>query len=88
MGGNAVSMTLKSGEIWVFRQDGAAKLRLEPSVFMEKGRLKARATKQVVLSGTAVAYSTRIQWTLAKAQDTPDTVRDLGRDLSREDVSI
>ena len=84
MGGNAVSMVLKSGEVWVFRHDGAAKLSLEPSVFMEKGRLKARATKQVVLSGTAVAYATRIHWTLAKAQDTPDTVRD----LKREDVSI
>ncbi len=77
-------MALKSGEIWVFRHDGKAKLSLEPSVYMEKGRLKPRATKQVVLTGVAVEYATRICWTLAKAQDTPNSVRDLGRDDSAE----
>ena len=42
MGGNAVSIALKSGEIWVFRHDGRARLALEQSVYLEKGRLKAR----------------------------------------------
>ena len=83
MGGTAVSMALKSGEIWIFRHDGAANLTVEPSVFLEKGRLKARATKQLVLSASALEYATRIRWTLAKAQETPDTVRD----LVREDAS-
>jgi len=80
MGGSAVSMVLKSGEIWVFRHDGAATLQLAPSVYLEKGRLKPRATKQVVLSGFAVEYATRIRWTLAKAHETPNAVRDLERD--------
>ncbi|MGR3660389.1 MAG: heparinase II/III family protein [Paracoccaceae bacterium] len=80
LGGTAVSMALKSGEIWVFRHDGAAELSLEPSVYLEKGRLKPRATKQVVLSASAVEYATRIRWTLAKAQETPDTLRDLVRE--------
>ncbi|MBV1866975.1 MAG: heparinase II/III family protein [Marinosulfonomonas sp.] len=80
MGGTAISMALKSGEIWVLRHDGAAKLSLEPSVFLEKGRLKVRATKQVVLSASALEYATRIRWTLAKARETPDTVRDLVRE--------
>lgn len=80
LGGTAVSMALKSGEIWVFRYDGAAKLSLEPSVYLEKNRLKPRASKQVVLSGAAIDYATRIRWSLAKAQDTPIGVRDLVRD--------
>ncbi|MBU2935979.1 MULTISPECIES: heparinase II/III family protein [Pacificibacter] len=80
MGGAAVSMALKSGEIWVFRHDGRAKLSVERSVYLEKGRLKPRASKQVVLSAAAMDYATRVRWTLAKAQDTPTTLRDLERD--------
>ncbi len=80
LGGTAVSMALKSGEIWVFRHDGAAKLSLEPSVYLENGRLKPRATKQIVLSGRAMEYATRIRWTMSKAQDTAYAVRDLHRD--------
>ncbi|WP_171101582.1 MULTISPECIES: heparinase II/III family protein [unclassified Ruegeria] len=80
LGGAAVSMALKSGEIWVFRHDGGGKLSLEPSVYLEKGRLKPRATKQIVLSARAMEYATRIRWTLRKAQDTAYAVRDLHRD--------
>ena len=82
LGGAAISMVQKSGEIWIFRHDGIGKLALEPSVFLEKGRLKPRATKQIVLSAKALEYATRIRWTLAKAQDTPAHVRDLERDDS------
>ncbi|MCE8507165.1 heparinase II/III family protein [Ruegeria pomeroyi] len=80
LGGAAVSMALKSGEIWVFRHDGKYKLSLEPSVYLEKTRLKPRATKQIVLSGRAMEYATRIRWTLSKAQDTAIAIRDLNRD--------
>lgn len=80
MGGNAVSMALKSGEIWVFRHDGLARLTLDPSVYLEKGRLQPRATRQIVLSAQAGAFETRIGWTLAKAQDTPLAIRDLDRE--------
>ena len=80
LGGAAVSMALKSGEIWVFRHDGIGKLTVEPSVYLEKGRLKPRATKQIVLSGRAMEYATRIRWTLSKAQDTAYAVRDVHRD--------
>lgn len=80
MGGAAVSLALKSGEIWVFRHDGFATLTLEPSVFLEKGRLKPRPTRQIVLSARATELETRIGWTLAKAQDTPLAIRDLDRD--------
>lgn len=80
MGGSAVSLALKSGEIWVFRHDGAARLGLEPSAYLEKGRLQPRATKQIVLSALVGGFETRIGWTLAKAQDTPLAIRDLDRE--------
>ena len=80
LGGAAISMALKSGEIWVFRHDSAAHLSLEPSVYLEKGRLKPRATKQIVLSGRAMEYATSVRWSLAKAQETAIGVRDLSRD--------
>lgn len=80
LGGSAVSMALKSGEIWVFRHDGSCELRLEPSVYLEKTRLKPRAAKQIVLSGRAIEYATRVRWTLSKAQETAVAVRDLNRD--------
>ena len=80
MGGTAVSLALKSGEIWVFRHDGAGILGLEPSAYLEKGRLQPRATKQIVLSALAGGFESRIGWTLAKAQDTPLAIRDLDRE--------
>ena len=76
LGGAAISMALKSGEVWVFRAEGMAEMTLEPSVYLETGRLRPRATKQVVLSGLAMSYATRVRWSLAKAQGTPDVVRD------------
>ena len=76
LGGTAISMGLKSGEVWIFRHDGQAQLAIESSVFLEKGRLSPRTAKQIVLSGVATDYATRIGWTLSKAQDTPTNVRD------------
>ncbi len=80
LGGSAVSLALKSGEIWVFRHSGGAAMTLEPSVYLEKGRLKPRATRQIVLAGILQQSEARIGWTLAKAQDTPLAIRDLDRD--------
>ena len=84
MGGTAVSMSLMSGEIWIFRHDGAATLTLSPSVYLERGRLSPRATKQIVLSATVSDYATRIGWTLAKAPDTPSHIRDLAMEDNLE----
>ncbi|MEM6325327.1 MAG: heparinase II/III-family protein, partial [Pseudomonadota bacterium] len=76
MGGNAVSLALKSGEVWIFRHDHEAQMRLEPSVYLEHDRVQPRATKQIVLSARALRYASRVRWTLAKAQDTPSHLRD------------
>lgn len=78
MGGAAVSMVLKSGEIWIFRFTGPAELDLEPSAYLENGRLNPRPCTQIVLRGEARSFETRIGWTLAKAKDTPLAIRDLG----------
>ncbi len=80
LGGTAISIALKSGEIWIFRQGGSAQMSLEPSVFLEKTRLKPRATKQIVLSCRAMEYATRIRWSLSKAQESSVAIRDLNRD--------
>ena len=76
LGGAAVSLTQKSGEIWVFRRDEGAQISLEPSVYLENGRLRPRGTQQVVLSGRTLAYATRIRWSLSKAHDSPTGLRD------------
>jgi uncharacterized heparinase superfamily protein len=76
MGGTAVSLALKSGELWIFRAEGDAVMSLDPSVYLEKSRLSPRATKQIVLTGCAMDYGTKVSWSLAKAQETPSHIRD------------
>lgn len=81
LGGRAVSVALKSGEVWVFRQTGdTAALSLQSSVYLERGRIKPRETRQIVLRAAVTEYATRVGWTLAKAQDTPSHIRDLESD--------
>ena len=80
MNGSAVSMVLKSSEIWIFRCDGPVELGLEPSVYLEKSRLSPRATKQIVLTGFAMEYATRVSWSLAKTQETPTAIRDFAEE--------
>jgi uncharacterized heparinase superfamily protein len=77
MGGAAVSLVLRSGELWIFRFTGPADLGLEPSAYLESGRLHPRPCTQIVLRGAARGFETRLGWTLAKAKDTPLAIRDL-----------
>jgi uncharacterized heparinase superfamily protein len=79
MGDTAVSLTLKSGEVWVFRHDESATMSIEPSVYLERGRLKPRATKQIVLTSDVVDYASQVTWSLARAQEGSVHVRDLER---------
>lgn len=80
LGGAAVSMALKSGEIWVFRHDDTCALALEAGAYLETTRLKPRASQQIVLTGRAINPATRVRWSLSKAQETAIGVRDLERD--------
>ena len=72
MGGRAVSLTLPSGEVWVFRPGREIALSVEASVHLEPGRLKPRPAQQVVLSDAVVTYAATIDWTLTRAQEAVD----------------
>jgi uncharacterized heparinase superfamily protein len=78
--GGAVALILKSGEVWTLRHDGAAELTVEPSVYLEEGRLQPRPARQVVLTARMSAAAVQIDWTLAKTQDTPLAIRDVEPD--------
>lgn len=65
-GGTAVSIRLPSGQIWVFRHAGEARLTLEPSVYFDASQPRPRATKQVVLTGQLTGYGSAVSWSLAR----------------------
>ncbi|MEM9795995.1 MAG: heparinase II/III family protein [Pseudomonadota bacterium] len=67
-----VVMVLTNGEAWTFRPGHGVNIALEPSVHLEPGRLKPRATKQVVLSDRVVTYAATIDWTLSRIEVTPE----------------
>lgn len=66
LGGTAVSLTMPSGETWVFRHSCAAELSLKPSVYFDSRRLTPRATKQVVLSARMKGYGVVLGWSLSR----------------------
>lgn len=80
LGGTAVSLALRSGEIWIFRHDGHAQLELETSVYLQRDRVKPRATRQILLRSIVADHVAQVTWSLAKAQETPDYLRDLETD--------
>lgn len=65
--GRDVSMWLRNGETWKFGCRGDVQLALEPSDFLESASSSPRRTIQIVLSGFAMEYSTRVSWILARA---------------------
>ncbi|OOY08311.1 heparinase II/III family protein [Thioclava sp. F36-7] len=69
LGGTAVSVALRTGEIWIFRHDGVADLALEPSVYLEKGRIRPRPAQQIVLSSKVLDRACQIGWTFSQARD-------------------
>ncbi len=87
LGGRAVSIALRSGEIWVFRFSGPARLGLEASVYLEKSGLTPRACQQIVLHAAAMEYTTRLDWSFAKAQETPTYLRDFETDDAEDELA-
>lgn len=76
----AARLTLPNGEAWLLGvTEGRAVLRIDDSVYLEPALPTPRATRQVVLFCTAVEYSTRVAWALAKTEDTPAVIRDVER---------
>ncbi len=76
-GARAATLTLASGEVWRLTHAGGARMTLEAGVHLAAGAPAPVPARQVVLSGRVVDYATRVTWTLAKAPETPDAVRDL-----------
>ncbi len=72
-----VALDLRSGERWVLGQEGAAQVSLDVSAYLEEGAAEPRPASQVVLLARAVGPTTRLRWTLAKAEGTPQGLRDL-----------
>jgi uncharacterized heparinase superfamily protein len=66
LGGMAVSLTLRSGETWVFRHSGHTELSLRPSLYFDSHRLRPRATRQIVLTARMKGYGTVVGWSLAR----------------------
>lgn len=66
MGGTAVSLTLPTDEVWVFRHGGEADLTLRPSIYFDNTRLKPRATKQIVLTSRVRGYGAAVSWSIAR----------------------
>ena len=72
-GGQAV-LILPNSETWTLSTDATVKLALESSVYLERQALQPRATKQVVLSQSAISYATRINWVLTRTRP-PEQLR-------------
>ena len=77
MSGHAVSLRLKSEEVWVFRQSGGS-LGLEDTVFLDQKRLRPRPTRQIVIRGRTHENKGQVTWALTRAQD--------GKPLSAEEA--
>ncbi len=66
MGGAAISLTLPNEEVWVFRHTGEGTPSIQPSVYFDAGRLKPRATKQIVLTTRVRGYGAAVSWSIAR----------------------
>lgn len=74
---SAVSLVLPSGENWVFRHDGHRALEVTPSLYFSRGKIEPTPTKQLILMGRMLNPAVQVNWSLAKADETPQGIRDL-----------
>lgn len=68
MSGHAVSLKLKSEEVWVFRQTGGT-IALDESAFLDQQRLRPRPTTQIVVHGAVAEDTAQVTWALTRAQE-------------------
>jgi uncharacterized heparinase superfamily protein len=78
--GHEITIRLRSGEVWVFRFDGPGRLVLEPSDYLDATWPEPRPAQQIVIHAAIDGVASQINWTLAMARDTPQAIRDIGRD--------
>lgn len=77
---HGVSIRLRSGEVWQFSYEGPGRMVLEPSDYLDPSWPIPRPAQQIVIHAAMEGFASQINWTLAKAQDTPQAIRDIGRD--------
>ncbi|WP_209427718.1 heparinase II/III family protein [Pararhodobacter sp. SW119] len=77
---HAITLRLRSGEVWLFHFEGQGRLALEPSDYLDPTCPEPRPAQQIVIHATIDGFAGQINWTLAMARDTPRAIRDIGRD--------
>lgn len=65
--GEALRLILPEGEDWFFSHDGNARMRLEPSHWLDPDRRQPVASQQIVLSALLTARAVQVGWTFARA---------------------
>ncbi|MEL6679425.1 MAG: heparinase II/III family protein [Pseudomonadota bacterium] len=78
-GGQALRLTLPSGEAWTFRQSGGS-TSVEPSVYLDPHLSQPRATKQIVVKAIATGYATRMNWVFKRDGAPGQVLRDVVED--------
>ena len=73
--GASVRLALLSGEAWLFEHDGAADLRIDPSVHLEPARARPARAEQIVLTLGGAGPVSRLRWSLTRTGEGP--ARDL-----------
>ena len=68
---SCVSLTLGTGDVWIFRCQSNIELTLDESVYFEDGRQFPRPSQQIVLTGVIKEITTSVRWSLAKAGENP-----------------
>lgn len=66
LAGASASFVLPGGETWILRCP-AGLMRLHEAAFFERGRLRPRATQEVVVSCAMEGYETEVTWSLTRA---------------------
>ena len=74
-----VSLVLKSGERWTFRQHGG-EMQLVESHYLDPAFLRPKATRQILVTGRVVQYAGDITWSLQRIEDGTGNTRDLVND--------
>ena len=74
-----ITLTLKSRELWTFRQHGG-ELQLVESHYLDPAFLRPKATKQILITGRVVQYAGDITWSLQRVEDGSGYTRDLVAD--------
>lgn len=71
-----VTLTMKSGEVWLFRQHGGD-MTLADSLYYEPGQSRPQATRQILVTGRVVQYSGDLTWSMLRIDEGVAGTRDL-----------